>query len=62
MPLSLEHTPVFFPIIVSLMALRPSREGSNYKEPSPPKMAGMAVYESKGKIIVPAGCEKRLVR
>ena len=28
----------------------------------PAEMAGMVVYESKGRMIVPAGCEKRSVR
>ena len=28
----------------------------------PAEMAGMVVYESKGSMIVPAGCENRSVR
>ena len=43
MPLSLEHTPVFFPFIVSLMTLT--------------SKVGLFAYQVlNGKLIVPAGC------
>ena len=49
MPLSLEHTPVFFPIIVSLMTLT--------------SKVGLFAYQVlNGKLIVPAGCENNSVR
>ena len=44
MPLSLEHTPVFFPIIVSVMTLT--------------SKVGLFEYQVlNGKLIVPTGCE-----
>ena len=49
MPLSLEHTPVFFPIIVSLMTLI--------------SKVGLFEYQVlNGKLIVPTGCENSSVR